>query len=64
MLYEVITGQLDRHQQSYLADSRLAIHAMDDALEKLFVHLGLTEGQENALLATVREGLDASYNFV
>ncbi len=54
-----LLGQLDRHQQSYLADSRLAIHAMEDALEKLFVHLGLTEGQENALLATVREGLDA-----
>ncbi|WP_374328551.1 PAS domain-containing protein [Azonexus sp.] len=54
-----LLDQLDRRQQSSLTGARLAIHAMEESLEKLFVHLGLTEQQESALIATVRDGLDA-----
>lgn len=54
-----LLGQLDKRQQSSLTGSRLAIHAMEESLEKLFVHLGLTDQQESELVATVRDGLDA-----
>ena len=54
-----LLDQLDKRQQSSQTGSRLAIHAMEESLEKLFVHLGLTDQQESELIATVREGLDA-----
>lgn len=47
----------DRQNQS-MAETRMAIHLLGETLEKLFVHLGLTEQQERLLLETVRNGLD------
>lgn len=53
-----VLASIESRQQQSLTESRLAIHGLVDTLEKLFVHLGLTEKQETLLLETVRSSLD------
>lgn len=54
-----LLASIESRQQQSLTASRLAIHGLAETLEKLFVHLGLTERQEERLLETVRSSLDS-----
>lgn len=53
-----VLSTMERKQHESLAASSLAIHRMSDSLEKLFVHLGLSPQQEDALLDLVNASIE------
>lgn len=57
-----VLSRINESQQASLAESSLAIEQMTSKLEDLFVRMGLTEGQEEQLVALINRSLEQISN--